>query len=848
MKDGSADVNLGDLHEFLMARESDAAGGVATEDQDAISATDGYEGSTGQPGGSGAARPRVTVAEIVPPPAPRLLLRRRAPGGERPATAGPNPAALALAALRRATQRTRASAGTLAARARPAPRRAATAGAAWAQRPTRIKTGRYTWPRGLLAALAGVVVLAGLASGLALLLRAPSLPPPGALPGSQVWNQGVSSFLFGTNDSYEWSPNNIETQPAIQDELRRAGFTLVRTFVADKADDASINARVQTIEHIGAHCLVVLTNIADTSFNEHVVRYLGNRCLLYEFGNESDYNGITSDTYLAAWNATIPALRHINPAAKFIGPVTYNDQGNHGFMQAFLNGVKASRVLPDAISFHWYPCYNDSEQGCLAKAGSYADVARGVRQMVRQTLGKDLPVGISEWNYDPGNPPPAYGDDPAFITQFTTAAMHAMMAAGVAFACQFDSANYGGYGRLDMIDVGTNQPKPQFTALANLIQQYRPAVLAPGPEATPTQARASTGHGPLLSRGALSYCSANNTGPGGPAALVDGQFGNWGFWELDATKLPGWCAVRVGAGPKQLLFAWYSDYSFDYLGDTSLAPQGYTLAVSANSTNGQDGTWHTVVTVNDNLARAREHLIPFAGMAWIKMTVTAGEPHATQPYIRIDELQAFDAAALGRQTYAFSGDSITAMAYNRFAGDLPAFADLVGTCFPSHGALTLDEGFGGWTSDGAAQNIQSWLALNPDMHYWLIEWGTNDALDNVAPDTFRANLQAVVDAISRAGDVPILAHIPYSSRPDASLDAEIQALNAVIDSVTQANGLTVGPNLYALFHSHPTYLGPDGLHPSAAGAAAMNAAWYKTLRPLLTGALGAPTSGAACAG
>lgn len=818
-------MNLGDLHEFLMSRPDPHLPGAATE----VDAAEVDAGSK---------RATVTVREVTPPATPNHVPRRH--------PSGPPRATGSSAAQHPASAATLGGAPT---RARVILERGA--GQAWhAVRRAFAYIIATPVRRWVASGLAAVVLLASLAGGLALMQQHPSaLPPPplGRLPGAQIWNQGASSFLFGTNDSYEWAPNNIETQPAIQDELRRAGFTLVRTFIADKSDDASINVRIQTIENIGAHCLVVLTNIADTSFNEHVVRLLGPRCLLYEFGNESDYNGITISTYLAAWNATIPALRRINPAAKFIGPVTYNDQGNHNFMQDFLTGVKTSGVLPDAISFHWYPCYNDSEQSCLAKASSYADVARGVRQMVQQTLGKDLPVGISEWNYDPGNPPPAYGDDPAFITQFTNTAMRAMMAAGVAFACQFDSANYGGYGRLDMIDITTNQPKPQFTALAALIQKYRPASAVPSPAATPTQATASDAHGSLLSRGATGYCSSNDSGPGGPAALVDGQFGNWGFWQLDPSKLPGWCALNIGKGPKQLLFAWYSDYSFDYLDDTSLAPRGYTIAVSSNSSNGQDGTWQTVLTVTDNQARAREHLIPFAGKSWVKMTVTAGEPHASQPEIRIDELQAFDASALGQQTYVFSGDSITAMGYNRFAGNLPAFADLVHTCFPTHDALTLDEGFGGWTSDGAAQNIGAWLTLNPDMHEWLVEWGTNDALNNVAPATFRANVQAVVTAIMQVGGVPILAHIPYSAQTLPGLDSEIQSLNAVIDDVANTNGLTKGPDLYTLFKDHPSYLGPDGLHPSAAGAAAMNAAWYQVLRPQLAAALGKPSANSACA-
>ncbi len=170
----------------------------------------------------------------------------------------------------------------------------------------------------------------------------------------------------------------------------------------------------------------------------------------------------------------IPLLRKINPAAIFIGPATYDAQGRNNFMQDFLQGVKASDVLPDAVSFHWYACWKDSEASCLSKASSAGTAAMDVEAQVQAILGKALPIGISEWNYDPGNPPPAYGNNATFMTQFTTEALSSMIQAGVSFACQFDAASDSGYGSLDMISVTDNQPKPQYYAIKSVIQRYRP--------------------------------------------------------------------------------------------------------------------------------------------------------------------------------------------------------------------------------------------------------------------------------------------------------------------------------------------------------------------------------------
>ncbi len=173
------------------------------------------------------------------------------------------------------------------------------------------------------------------------------------LPGLQVWNQGVSSFLFGANDTQEWSQNNVETSPAIQGALKAAHFSLMRTFFFDKSladghatTDAEIEQRLQTVENSGMTCLGVLQNIFNVAFDTHVVTLAGSRCQLYEFGNEPDYNGISIESYLKQWNTTIPLLRKINPNAKFIGPVTYNDQGNHDFMHDFLVGVKTQVFCP----------------------------------------------------------------------------------------------------------------------------------------------------------------------------------------------------------------------------------------------------------------------------------------------------------------------------------------------------------------------------------------------------------------------------------------------------------------------------------------------------------------------
>jgi hypothetical protein len=401
----------------------------------------------------------------------------------------------------------------------------------------------------------------------------PTFPPPsgGLLPGQQIWKNGVSSYLFGTNDSEDYDSDNFDTDPyhIIQPSIKSAGLTLMRMFIFhyslqdghrvtlgthpqiqlnpnnpheyDQPGPAvttvtpsggyELETRLDAIEKSGMQCLIVLKDIrtdpanpvdpnpdhkiytdpytgkveTDLDFAEKVVAYAGNRCNLYEIGNEPDLDDYTNSgkaiphlsvqAYLNRWVEFVTALRKINPNAKFIGPVTYDDQGNdcwYGsgtppvpgsqpgdcYMQNFLLGAKAAGALPDAVSFHWYPCdnatdgFNGSGNCGPKQAQSYASVTQEVKGWVKQDTGYDIPVGITEWNFDPGSNP--LGDNGSFMSKFSTASLNAMISAGLNFACQFDAQSYGGYGYLDMFDINNkDQPKPQFTAIANTIQQYK---------------------------------------------------------------------------------------------------------------------------------------------------------------------------------------------------------------------------------------------------------------------------------------------------------------------------------------------------------------------------------------
>lgn len=390
----------------------------------------------------------------------------------------------------------------------------------------------------------------------------------GLLPGQQIWNNGVSSFLFGTNDSEDYDPDNFVTDPhnIIQPSLKSAGLTVMREFIdhysqidghrttlgtnpqiqlhpdnpheydqplplqtnvtPNQPYQYELETRIKAIENSGMQCLIVFPDIytdpshptdhnpmhkriidhdtgqleTDLDFAKKVVAYAANRCNMYEIGNEPDLDSavphLTINEYLQRWNEFVPALRAINPNAKFFGPVSYDDQGNdcyyngtptvpgtqpgECYIAMFMRGTKLSGVLPDGITFHYYPCDNASNGfppatgNCGPKeAASFTSAIDQVRNWEHQIYGNTIPkLGITEWNFDPGSNP--LGENATFMSQFTQTAMQAMISAGLDFANQYDTQCYCGYGYLDMFDIGNNdRPKAQFTVMARLVKQYK---------------------------------------------------------------------------------------------------------------------------------------------------------------------------------------------------------------------------------------------------------------------------------------------------------------------------------------------------------------------------------------
>jgi Cellulase (glycosyl hydrolase family 5) len=419
--------------------------------------------------------------------------------------------------------------------------------------------------------------------------------PAKLLAGQETWQQGTSSLLFGANDaSWQWSTHNLGNTPAIANAVKTAGVTVIRSPL--RADDA--NARVAAIEGAGAQCLGIL----QPQDAEQVVRQLGNRCNLYEFMNEPDNGGPSVDAYSTSWNQVIPRLRAINPNASFIGPVVASP--NIPYIQRFLTLAKNAGNLPDAVSFHMYPCTDMSIANCSAHFADYARETARVRAVVTAITGQNLPLCITEYNFSwkPGQTP----NNDIFMHQFTVQSLQSMARAGVAMANQFDIASKAGNGTLDMVDTQTGQAKPQLKAIQTLVQKY-----GPGIQPAQDTAQQITDKPPQKNSAPAQQAANVPTGMLQDATLLGVQpISCGGTNQTNAND----CTLVIQAKTAQtVVLTWWNQ--------DNVPVNSLNILTSSDSTNGKNGAWQTTQIALASSAGGGAQMLSLQPPTWIKVVV-----------------------------------------------------------------------------------------------------------------------------------------------------------------------------------------------------------------------------------
>ena len=332
---------------------------------------------------------------------------------------------------------------------------------------------------------------------------------------------------------------------------------------------------------------------------------------------------------------------------------------------------------------------------------------------------------------------------------------------------------------------------------------------------------------PLLSRGrrvvgwsALQFPALGN--------VNDGDYSTaWGAGRPTPER-PAWVAIDVGPGPRRLLLNWTASGSYNYEETDYGSPGAYRIETSADSTDGEDGTWRKAAEVLAATTHGGSDTFAFDGQRWVKFVVTR-TPDTSPNGVQITEIDVHDVTVGAGDSWFFAGDSITALAFNRAPSHQPSFAAWVHERRPGYFPVMIDGGTGGYKSDEGAAHIGDWLARNPELHFWAIGYGTNDAAGNSTDTTrFRANMQTIVESVRGAGRIPILASIPFASDGE---HRNIPAFNRVIAELRTASSLPAGPDLYAWFAAHPEEL-EDGVHPNDRGIVSMNRLWGEAVAAL----------------
>jgi len=155
----------------------------------------------------------------------------------------------------------------------------------------------------------------------------------------------------------------------------------------------------------------------------------------------------------------------------------------------------------------------------------------------------------------------------------------------------------------------------------------------------------------------------------------------------------------------------------------------------------------------------------------------------------------------------------------------------------------IDEGTPADESIHGVGKINSVLARNPDAHYVLILFGTNDSGGSLPVDTqtFKSNIQQIVSAVLGAGKIPMLAKVPIALGPCSNCtpytnpsEADrnkmlISGYNEAIMDLIVENDLPYrAPDFYFYFQTHQNEFF-DKLHPNGEGYRSMANLWFETL-------------------
>jgi len=238
----------------------------------------------------------------------------------------------------------------------------------------------------------------------------------------------ISPYLYGTN----YGPMHAVTLDLLP-QAESAGFTTLRfpggawtdtadmqTFQIDQlmAFSKQVNAmptisvRLLGGEPETAAELVRYTNLK----KKYGVTYwsIGNEPNIFTLLKQADYE-YTPDHLNKEWRAIAVAMKAVDPTIKLMGPelsqwnesyeTTPKDPTQKDWMTEFL---KANGDLLDVVTVHRYPMHSPTHgpvtvQQLRENTRKWVSEVEYLRKLIREIVGRDLPIAITEVNSDPSN-------------------------------------------------------------------------------------------------------------------------------------------------------------------------------------------------------------------------------------------------------------------------------------------------------------------------------------------------------------------------------------------------------------------------------------------------------------
>ena len=251
-------------------------------------------------------------------------------------------------------------------------------------------------------------------------------PVPEALfvdPGTSLGP--ISPYLFGTN----YGPMHavpLEVMPQVE----TAGFTALRFPGGAWTDTVDmkpfqIDALMLFAKQVGAIPTISVRMLGgNPETAAELVRYtniekkygvtywsIGNEPSIYTQLNQADYD-YTTENLNRDWRAIAVAMKDADPTIKLMGPeihqwndsfeTTPKDSAGRDWMTEFL---KANGDLVDVVTVHRYPLHSPSNpvtvQDLRENTRKWLGELEYLRSLIREILGRDLPIAITEVNSDP---------------------------------------------------------------------------------------------------------------------------------------------------------------------------------------------------------------------------------------------------------------------------------------------------------------------------------------------------------------------------------------------------------------------------------------------------------------